>query len=385
MVHTQNNYAEVSLNGSDQTSDEDIQKWTKPLIEEFVNNGDFEETIKEISEKFSSKTIEKFIENVFNEVIERSEKFRTQAGNLMSQLLLKKMISEDQWLIGLDSLLSFAEDLLVDIPKFWDFLAEIISPVLSSRACRMTILKESSAGLMSGSMGEKCAAGKYVGAVLTEMSKSGQQQVLHLWRDSGLDWSEFISSDVTVEVFLADNKLEWTLQAPELSTVAPPRLSMEITRLLDLNKNSNNALIDWIDTNCSDKLEDPTFIRDLTTAVVESCIDGIGGPTSQCKLNEGLLKMRHPILRKYLDGKAPLEGQALVALQYLMHKLEHPNKLLHTMFEKLYDDEIISEDAFFIWEKNDDPSEQEGKGVALKSCTQFLTWLREAENEEDCD
>ena len=89
---------------------------------------------------------------------------------------------------------------------------------------------------MSGSMGEKCAAGKYVGAVLTEMSKSGQQQVLHLWRDSGLDWSEFISSDVTVEGFLADNKLEWTLQAPELSTVAPPRLSMEITRLLDLNK-----------------------------------------------------------------------------------------------------------------------------------------------------
>ena len=74
------------------------------------------------------------------------------------------------------------------------------------------------------------------------------------------------------------------------------------------------------------------------------------------------------------------------------------------MFEKLYDDEIISEDAFFMWEKNDDPSEQvspldnltnnlavtifyyqEGKGVALKSCTQFLTWLREAENEDECD
>ena len=28
------------------------------------------------------------------------------------------------------------------------------------------------------------------------------------------------------------------------------------------------------------------------------------------------------------------------------------------MFEELYDDEIINEDAFFLWEKNDDPSEQ---------------------------
>ena len=42
----------------------------------------------------------------------------------------------------------------------------------------------------------------------------------------------------------------------------------------------------------------------------------------------------------------------------MLFRLEHPNKLLHTMFEKLYDDEIISEDAFFLWEKNDDPSEQ---------------------------
>lgn len=385
MVHTSNTYTEVSLNGSEITSDEDIQKWTKPLLEEFINNGDFEETIKEISEKFSCKTIEKFIENVFNEVIERSEKARVQAGNLMSELLLKKMISEEQWLVGLDSLLSVAEDLLVDIPKFWDFLAQIISPVLSSRAARLTILKESSVELMAGPLGKKCAAAKYVAAVLHEMSRSGQQHVLVLWRDSGLDWSDFISCDVSVDVSLTDNKLEWILQTTDLSDVTPHRLSMEIRRILDSNKNSNDSLFDWIDTHCSDKLEEATFIRDLTTAVVESCIDGIGGPFSQCKLNEGLLKTRDPILRKYLDGKVPLEGQALVALQYLMHKLEHPNKLLHTMFEKLYDDEIISEDAFFIWEKNDDPSEQEGKGVALKSCTQFLTWLREAENEEDCD
>ena len=34
---------------------------------------------------------------------------------------------------------------------------------------------------------------------------------------------------------------------------------------------------------------------------------------------------------------------------------------------------------FFLqsWEKNDDPAEQEGKGVAIKSCTQFFTWLKE--------
>jgi translation initiation factor 4G len=71
-----------------------------------------------------------------------------------------------------------------------------------------------------------------------------------------------------------------------------------------------------------------------------------------------------------------------------MLKLEHPNKLLHSIFDKLYDEEVVSESGFFAWEANDDPAEQEGKGVALKSCTQFFTWLKEAEEEEEdtyCD
>ena len=32
---------------------------------------------------------------------------------------------QGQFLSALDSLLQFAEDLLVDIPKFWDFLAQV--------------------------------------------------------------------------------------------------------------------------------------------------------------------------------------------------------------------------------------------------------------------
>ena len=95
-------------------------------------------------------------------------------------------------------------------------------------------------------------------------------------------------------------------------------------------------MIEWIDAHCSERFEEPAFIRELTTAVVESCIDDIGqsvlshnivaksfisgGPTSQCKLNEGLLKARGPILKRYMDAKVQLEGQALVAMQYLMHK-----------------------------------------------------------------
>lgn len=52
-------------------------------------------------------------------------------------------------------------------------------------------------------------------------------------------------------------------------------------------------------------------------------------------------------------------------------------------FDCLYDEDVISEDAFNKWEVSKDPAEQQGKGVALKSVTAFFTWLREAEEESE--
>lgn len=57
--------------------------------------------------------------------------------------------------------------------------------------------------------------------------------------------------------------------------------------------------------------------------------------------------------------------------------------LLRMFFDCLYDEDVISEDAFCQWEVSKDPAEQQGKGVALKSVTAFFTWLREAEEESE--
>ena len=54
-------------------------------------------------------------------------------------------------------------------------------------------------------------------------------------------------------------------------------------------------------------------------------------------------------------------------------------------FDCLYDEDVISEDAFYRWEASCDAAEQEGKGMALKSVTIFFTWLREAEEESEDD
>ena len=50
-----------------------------------------------------------------------------------------------------------------------------------------------------------------------------------------------------------------------------------------------------------------------------------------------------------------------------------PGVLRH-MFDILYDEDIISEDAFLQWEKS---NEEPGKDAAIKQLVQFFKWLRE--------
>merc|ERR1712025_462635 len=94
--------------------------------------------------------------------------------------------------------------------------AQIVAPVLSAGNLGLKILKDSSstANLHSGELGERCAAGKYAAAVLHEMGKSGHIAVAKMWRESGLQWSDFLTPDTNVEEFLLSNKLEWTVRAP---------------------------------------------------------------------------------------------------------------------------------------------------------------------------
>lgn len=53
--------------------------------------------------------------------------------------------------------------------------------------------------------------------------------------------------------------------------------------------------------------------------------------------------------------------------------------LLLNIFDKLYEDNIISFESFLLWETNDDVAEREGKAVALKALTSFFTSLKEVD------
>ncbi|XP_053384259.1 uncharacterized protein LOC123535690 isoform X2 [Mercenaria mercenaria] len=152
------------------------------------------------------------------------------------------------------------------------------------------------------------------------------------------------------------------------------------TTLNDLilrRKEDNKMVIQWIDSNVdASARKQPRFIRALMTVI---CYSAIKGKKGHERLEPKEINARNDLLQRYICRKSELELQALYAVQAVITHLEHPQGILRGLFDTLYDEDLISEDAFFQWHGSKD--ELNGKEECLKQSTQFFTWLIEAEED----
>ena len=111
-----------------------------------------------------------------------------------------------------------------------------------------------------------------------------------------------------------------------------------------------------------------------TVGVVRWPAAGDTAGNSLCRLNS----LQHRIYNllgwmpaaKY-DGAVPYCQVDLPMLSVFACATE----LLRSLFDVLYDEEVIAEETFRRWQGSSDPAEQAGKGVAVHSVQQFFTWL----------
>merc|ERR1719431_1759811 len=349
---------------------------TKPILAEYFHNVDLVEAFNCISKLYHIETIHLLVENILDTVVEKKEKDRMNAGKLLDYLLKNESLPRKEFVKGVNAVLEFAEDLLIDIPNFWEYFANLIGTILVEKTVDLNFLKESTRFLH-----ENGQAKKYVAAVLTQMAKIDQDITVELWQDSGLGFADFKVENC--EQFIKDNKLDFLDQVVVNGVASDGDASKDsISDSLDalLSKNEINLIFAYIDEKFAAP-RDSKILRTIVSRVTFHCIEGI---KTSCLLNESKLReFGVPILKKYLDADKSNELEALYSLQAFVNSLEHPNKLLHSIFDVLYDCDVISEDAFLEWEESTEPGEQEGEGVALKSCTQFFQWLKTAELEDD--
>ncbi|XP_067139313.1 eukaryotic translation initiation factor 4 gamma 1-like [Centruroides vittatus] len=355
-----------------------VEKKTKSLVDEFLCNPDFKEAILCVAETVNPTTAPVFISSAIFQVFDRCSKSRHLIGKLMHHLVKKEIITLDLYVKGLKSVLEMADDCAIDVPKIWQYLGELIEPMIQDNSISLAFLKDAA---------EPCKANGTAGKLMSELlhivlKNEGSKRVAQLWKSSGLSWSDFLNENENITDFIKQNKLECTISKDDNQRQPLEKLSFDkIKEKLDtyLRKDVDNGVIfDWIDANIEEKDRDTEFVRALATSLVENSIEG---EVSVSRFDRKKLLPRLPLLQKYLDLVICLELQVLYALQAIVNRLEHPKGLLINIFQFLDDQDIISYEAFIQWEQSTDPAEQEGKGMALKSVTSFMLWIREQEDD----
>ncbi|XP_034079539.1 eukaryotic translation initiation factor 4 gamma 1-like isoform X2 [Gymnodraco acuticeps] len=351
------------------------------IIEEYLHLNDMKEALQCVHEISSTQLLFLIVQIGLESTLERSTIARERMGLLLQQLIKAGTLPKQQYYNGLQEILEVAEDMAIDIPHIWLYLAELISPMLHEGGIPMgELFREISKPLIP--LGQ---AGVLLVQILNLLCKEmSHKKAGAMWREGGLRWRDFLPEDVDVNKFVTEKKVEFTLgvesengQKEELSS---EELSKQIQRLIQ-DQADDQRLFDWIEANLDEQqMSSNMLVRALMTCICQSAII-YENPN---KVDAAKIKKRAKVLQKYLsDDKKEL--QALYALQALMVELEQPANLLRMFFDSLYDEDVIKQEAFYKWESSKDPVEQQGKGLALKSVTAFFTWLREAEDEDESD
>jgi len=89
-----------------------------------------------------------------------------------------------------------------------------------------------------------------------------------------------------------------------------------------------------------------------------------------------------PLLASFLSNNPDLQLAAVYALQVFCFSRQFPKGMLLRWFVALYEADVIDEHVFLRW-KEDVNDSYPGKGKALFQVNQWLTWLEEAESEDE--
>ena len=332
--------ASNTLRGDADMDRDKLETKTRTLLEEYLNNVDLGEAFICICELFHDSTIHLLVEFVFNIVVEKKEKDRVNAGKLFGYLLKNESLSRKEFLNGVEAVLEFAEDLLIDIPQFWGYFGVMVASPLVEKVLDMKFIQDSSFILKS-----KQLDGSYVSAILVQMSKLDLGVTLDLWNKSKLNLSDF-NLDKT------DPKLEF-LNQPMVNGVSDTPEDGFIVKLdRILSKQDVNEVFSLVDEKFGANNLDNQSLRTLISRASLTCIDTCPNTGSYVLNEQRLRNFGVTVMKKYLDAvtekeKIAKELEALFSLQSLVASLEHPNKLLHSIFDVLYDCDIISEVSMY--------------------------------------
>ncbi|XP_054159243.1 eukaryotic translation initiation factor 4 gamma 3-like isoform X2 [Oppia nitens] len=368
---------ENQLKGSTSISDKELGDKCIASIQEYLNVKNFKESVLDVTTVCHDSNVDTYVTTALNIALDNSSQTdHFLIGKLINHLLCNHYIKLDHFFKGLNAILEMSSDIEIDVPKMWDYIAEVIAPVFVGLTFdRKKFLIDIKI------VCEERSGAKFIAKIIKSVSVyTNEMQANELWQNSDLSWTDFLDTNQNVVDFVSQYGVEFTTKQFE------PKLQTLIKEVEQLVKNENvNEINNIINKhfNTHQKL-DPPITSALFSAIINGCINAPQDPRNESfamTVDISLLTKMVSILNQILDGNLNNELQALKVLTELMERLQHPSNLLSNIFNCLYDTSVISHEAFLKWEETDKTSP--GKAMAITSVVRFMTWLRENEDDDD--
>ncbi|XP_058810596.1 eukaryotic translation initiation factor 4 gamma 3-like isoform X2 [Phymastichus coffea] len=374
MTSSQSN-SQSTIENTSKLSDQEMNVAISSFIEEYIaGEEDVEAAIQEFRKKFPILSHATFVREITNAILEKPDYHRNKTSQLLARLLSLQYVSLQNFENGLREIIEASPDLIIDIPMLWEYFAKILVHPILNGTYPLTELKNIVQPLSS----EKRKKGKTYGLItqlLLELNQlEGAAWTNEKWNSSGLHWNDFVDDEVNISQIIKKHGLEFLI-ADCTSSLSFEKIH---EKLLVLLKDSDfDEICNWIQTNVNERLKETKFIRTLMTAILETSIE-------QCN-DKWIFKVEifdklQKLIQRYVDADDSLELQCLFAVQAYIHKLRHPAGLLLKIMNYLCENNVLSNEAFLAWEKNEDSFEREGKSVAVVSLKSFFIPLKEVED-----
>ncbi|XP_075166704.1 N-acetyltransferase 1, partial [Haematobia irritans] len=227
--------------------------------------------------------------------------------------------------------------------------------------------------------------------VLQQLCKIiGKDQLEEIFRSSKIDLMNCLP-----EVDRNKARLAEILEDRSLTFLYPLlKVQSEMSKQLNANPDPT-TFYKWIKANVDAKYyKEEGFISALMTVIVKYVTSQTSFPEGTDVKNcpdkatiqkeESLFENYCQILKSFLGQSIDLQLLAIYALQVFCVNENFPKGMLCRWFKYLYEAEVIDEETFIMW-KEEISDKYPGKGAALFQVNNWLTWLQEAESEDDED
>ncbi|RWS00970.1 Poly(A) polymerase gamma-like protein, partial [Dinothrombium tinctorium] len=229
------------------------------LIGEFLNNRNLEESVLTLKQFCNEQSFPMFVSNTVNHALElSSHKDQLAVGELLSHLVVNNIFSKEKFYIGLDMILQLADDVVVDVPKFFEYMGNLLSPLFLSLSdvLRKPFFKNALKSCIISGKG-----GKLLSHILNSASSStSANEVGSLWKSGNLSLSDFLSPEENEEEFIERNDLK--------EFFSPVKCSSEIESSTSIDRKSMK--LDKFFDKITMKLQQNESTECITVANIDS-------------------------------------------------------------------------------------------------------------------